>query len=319
MGLARVETEDSPRQWRSWILIALLSVSAHFFLFRQQVNWGPGSRPPAVEVHQIDPKKLEAIRNQWKNQPKGLLIDKDKNKRGEKEVPPNARYMSDKNIRVEKEQRARNTNVIPKPGVSNFREQKAQTTTPKTQVEKLPQLRSVPDVGNLGVKFKLTPKSEAEKQEGQRNMRSQPANPPPGGEQAILDDALPEGSQNLLNTQESIYYSFYARLYEAIGPIWQSRINEVSHYRRVRPGDYSTYVDVVLDREGNLLEIRMLQSSGVREFDLAVDSSWRKIARFPNPPHGLLDAYEQVHTAWTFTVRVAQGFGLEYLPPERLE
>ena len=83
------------------------------------------------------------------------------------------------------------------------------------------------------------------------------------------------------------------------------------------PGEYSTIVDVILDGHGNLIGVRTLQSSGIAEFDNAVDVSWKKIGNFPNPPTALLNELGQVHTGWTFSVQVGQGFNLEYMPPER--
>jgi len=125
-----------------------------------------------------------------------------------------------------------------------------------------------------------------------------------GGDQNIVDRTLPEGSENMLNTKQSIYYSFYSRLYEAIGPIWQSRAREVPYRRQLSPGDYVTIVDIVLDRDGNLVETRYLQSAGVADFDDAVESSWRKIGRFPNPPRGLLNAEGKLHIVWSFTFQI---------------
>jgi hypothetical protein len=76
-------------------------------------------------------------------------------------------------------------------------------------------------------------------------------------------------------------------------------------------------VDVIFDPDGNLVGVRRIQSSGIDDFDLAVDESWKKVGRFPNPPKGLLGAENQVHTGWTFTVQVGDGFNMNYLPPER--
>jgi outer membrane biosynthesis protein TonB len=299
---------DDPASWRVWGVIVALTLLWHLVWLRLPRDWAAPLPPPRIEVQQVDPAKLDAIRRQWKrDREKQLLLNKDKSAPKEKEAPEDARYMSDRNIRVEREQRAKDTNVIPRPGSR----QQAQPESPPDGADKPSSSVRRGRLGNLGVPLRLdappTPKSRP---------RAAPA-VPDGGDQALLDKNLPEGSENLLNAQESVYYSFYARLYETIGPIWQSRVREVPTMRRVRPGEYSTVVDVVFDRDGNLLEIRRIQSSGVLEFDQAVDLSWRKIGRFPNPPHGLLDDSGKVHTGWTFTVTVGAGFNLDYLPPER--
>jgi hypothetical protein len=133
-----------------------------------------------------------------------------------------------------------------------------------------------------------------------------------------LDRNLPEGSENLLNAQESIYYSFYARLYEALAPVWESKIREVSHGVRVQPGDYTTNVDAVLDQQGNLIIVHQLASSSIDAFDRVAQEAWRSVGRFPNPPTGLLNPQGQVHLGFSFTVRISQGLNLESVPPERV-
>ncbi len=266
-----------------------------------------------MEIHSVDPAKLEAIREQWKQRsdPKRLLLDR--SQREAAEPPVDARYFSDRNIRVEKEQRARSTQVIPKPGAGPGQDQRTaarqEPPKPRYRVQKLGGL------GNLGVPLLLTTPPPM-KDAPQEVARAEPTRAG-GGDQETLEDRLPEGSQNLLNAQESVYYSFYARLYEAVGPLWQSRVREVPAIRRVVPGDYVTVVDVVFDRYGNLIGVRRLQTSGIPEFDQAAESVWRRVSRFPNPPRDLLDARGEVHTGWTFTVRMTRGFQWNYLPPER--
>ncbi len=275
-------------------------------------------KTPPVEIQNIDPRKLETIRRQWKD--KSLLLDQDKSRPSEKEAPPDARYLSDRNIHVEKEQRAKETDVIPKPGHPNQPQSSAQTEK-HSQPKHRAQTKPLPKLGNLGIPFsfdkKVDPSPKLAQNSPQNSQRNLSSFAPAGGDQAIPDKNLPTGSENLLNAQESVYYSFYARLYEAIGPIWQSRIRQVPYQRRVMPGEYRTSVDVVLDKNGNVLEIRKLQGSGIEEFDSAVDEAWKKVGRFPNPPEGLLDGERHVHTGWTFSVDVGQGFGAMSLPPER--
>src|SRR6185437_9926267 len=104
----------------------------------------------------------------------------------------------------------------------------------------------------------------------------------------------------------------------AIAPIWQSRVREVTPQTRIVPGNYTTVVDVVLDKEGNLIAVRQITGSGIPVLDQAVDTSWHKTGRFPNPPKDLLNDQGEVHTGWTSTVQLDQGAGLNYMPPERV-
>ena len=301
--LGELDEDEVRPKWRIWITIGILTLLWHLFLLWLKPVWQTAPAPPRVEVQQIDPAKLDAIRKQWRNQEKRLLINKDKSKPIEQEAPPNARYMSDRNTKVEKEQRARETNVIPKPKSAPPAEKSPPQEKTRTKIGTL---------GNFGVPFRLTPNPPTPPHP---EYQSQPESE--GGDQALNDKTLPQGSENILNTQESIYYSFYARIYDAIGPIWQSRIREVPGRRQVAQGDYTTTVDIVFDRDGNLIGINHIHDSGVREFDAAVDTSWRRIERFPNPPKGLLDKDGQVHMGWTFTVQVGPEFNIDSRPPSR--
>lgn len=226
----------------------------------------------------IDFKKLEAIKNQWKlNRTQKLLIDPSPQEPSDPLPPKNAEYFSQKNIRVQKEQRAKKHSE----GASLS-----------------PSKKNIPSLGHLGVPMLQTSTS------GQV-------------QQNILERELPEGSENLLNAQESVYYSFYQRLYAAIAPLWENIVRETQLEQSIQPGDYSTTVDIVLDSEGNLLEIKTIQSSGVLAFDQAVQISWHKVNPFPNPPKDLLDHQKQIHTGWTFIVRVGPHFVLNSIPPAR--
>jgi hypothetical protein len=307
------------RRWGLWIAFVLLTLLIHFLFFLMRVDWILPKTPPRiqVEVNKVDPQKLEQIRQRWREQDKSLLLNKNQPKA--EKAPDNARYMSDRNIRVEKEQRAREHVIQPKPGAPTLKQSPAQPQ-PKSQTQAEPhrqgQIHGLPKLGNLGVPFRL---SEQPKAASQRKVQ-RPANSasPPGGEQYIADKNLPEGSENLLNAEESVFYSFYSRLYDAIGPIWASRLREIGASSRVQPGNYTTSVDVVLDREGNLVEVKLLESSRVREFDEAVNTSWNRIGKFPNPPSGLIKEDGKVHTGWNFTVQVGGGgAGLMLMPPER--
>lgn len=289
---------------RIWLAVALLALLVHLLLFWLHPSWLASPPPRRVEVTQVDPEKLEQIRKQWQNErQRQLLLNKDPSLPKSETAPPDARYDSDRNIRVEKEQRARRTDVLPRPAIP----QKQPETHSGSRPLKLSQ---------LGVPMNLGAPTDPRKTAPQQAARA--ADPPmPGRDQYVEDPTLPEGGENLLNAQESVYYSFYARLYESIGPIWQSRVRRVPYRRRVSEGTYTTQVDVIFDREGNLIGIQRLRDSGIPDFDQAVDESWRQIGRFPNPPQGLLNERGEVHTGWTFTVSVGSGLNLDYLPPER--
>jgi hypothetical protein len=301
------------------------------------IGWTPSVKPAPVELKTIDPAKMDQIRKRWRNEQKQLLIDTEKNAASAKEASDKAKYMSDRNIVVDKEQRAKQTDVMPKAGnpggaTSQATQEKKSIAQPKpphpqseaqseAKTKAPPKHQVVPSLSNLGIPLNLSAKTHPDEQED----TSPPVNSPNqnqnragsgGANQWVDDPNVPEGSENLLNAQESVYYSFYSRLYEAIAPVWSAKVQQIAYQVRVQPGDYTTVVDVVLNSEGDLVEVRTMRGSGVREFDGVVDPSWRQIGRFPNPPSGLLGADGKLHMAWSFTMRVgSQGIG--FLPPAR--
>ena len=308
----KLEYEPHQKKYLIWVLFLVLALIFHGLLFMVKFQWAAPLKPPNVDIQQIDPRKLESIRNKWKE--KSLLLDRNPSIPSEKEAPPDARYFSDRNSKVEKEQRARDTNVIPKTG-------KARKDPPSSRSKSKPKSpKPLADLRSLGLPLHLNrPQNSRDPadQETQNQATSSQMASQLGGDQALLDKDLPTGSENILNTQESIYYSFYARLYEAIGPVWQSRIRELPYRLELQPREYRTEVDVVLDQNGSVVEVRRLHSSGIEEFDRAIEDAWKKVGPFPNPPQALLNSNRQVHTGWTFSVNVQQGLRIQESPPFR--
>ena len=312
--------ENDQRNWNILLFFIILAVALHLLFFMLKWDWLITPSPaPRVELQQIDPNKLNAIRKDW--QKKSLLLQTQPKTKAQEstQAPSDARYISDRNIRVDQEQRARETSPIVKPRVQQNVAEQTQTESSQNQSQSIPKKR-FPQLKSLGLPLLKSLSAKGANLQNQRKPSSQTQarmRQEEGAHQYIADQNLPEGSENLLNTQESIYYSFYARLYEAIGPIWQSKIREVRPNAPILPGEYLTTVDVVLDAQGKLLKIDILKSSGIQIFDAAVDHSWRRIGNFPNPPRGLLNSENIIHTGWSFIVKVGEGFQFYDLPPSR--
>jgi hypothetical protein len=285
-------------------------------LFLHALTWELGRRAPElfpwlfarktperIQVETLSADQLAALRKQWRTQKERLLISRGQTPATE--APETSSAISDRNIRVAKETRARQTRVLPRP-------QKEARDETRTEARPATPAQAPVKLSDLGVPLRLTEKPSLPRTQSEATQTQA------GGQQYIEDPALPLGGETLLNAKESVYYSFYARLYETIGPIWQSRIREIPYQRRVAQGEYVTVVDLVLNAEGGLLRIDRLQDSGIPEFDAAVQDAWRRVARFPNPPKKLIDEQGEVHTQWGFRVHVGPGFNIDYLPPRRV-
>lgn len=289
--LNRRKNKNQPLRW---IVFFALAVLLHGIFLKIPLNWmiSKHQRNP-VEVQAIHPQEIKAIRQLWKN--KAFILSKLKSKKNLKlsqKKNPLARYFSDQTQFVKKEQQARNSKLIPSlvkgknpdlgPG------QKSVPPSPRFSPSGI-------RLSRLGLGLPL-PRTQVTQE---RYLGG-----PSFADQTLLDPQLQLGSQNLINTEESIYYSFYSRLYHLIAPVWQSQIRNAGYHFSILPGDYTTSVDLVLNEDGELLRIALIQNSGIDQFDKAVDHSIQKIQRFPNPPHDLIDQNREVHIAWTFRVRL---------------
>ncbi|MBS1961196.1 MAG: TonB family protein [Bdellovibrionales bacterium] len=310
------ETEPSPVEKRSfwkWVLVAVLALLLHVVGFYFSPHWFRPIPPPPVEVERIDPAKLAKLKNQWKQ--RSLLIDKTpgapKQTEAEKKAnaPTDANYESDRVRKVEHETRARVQDMNPgKSGNAKDRESAKKRPANPAKQTKIP-LANLSNFKGLPV-----PGPRPEERTAEEETRGRPGET---SDQFLGDRTVPEGAENMLNTAESVFYSFYSRMYEQIGPLWQSTVSERVYRKRPPPGEYVTFADVIFDADGNFEEARIERSSGIEEFDTAIPAAWRRIPRFPNPPRGLLQADGKIHMGWSFTVRIVEGAPFQYLPPER--
>jgi len=310
VGIQTVCGQDNSTRWKTGFVFFLLAALFHLILLgisllAFKILKETPSAPAPIEIQNFSPKQLAQIRKQWKQ--KGILINPDHSPSREK-APPNARYESNKNMHVDKEQKAANATTI-------LKEQGIQTPTSpisKPDKKELPKnfSKHVPSLGSLGIPFKLD-----EPHQNSAHFLSQ--SQLKGSDQAYIHDDLPTGSQNLLNTRESVYYSFYERIYYSVGPIWISMLrgSQDQHSESVPEGAYLTAVSVTLDSNGNLLETQVLKGSGAAKFDNIAVLCWTKIDRFPNPPRGLLDSKHQIHIQWLFQVTQSQSPQIQFVLP----
>jgi TonB family protein len=123
------------------------------------------------------------------------------------------------------------------------------------------------------------------------------------------DDYLEDiavGSQTLLNTREFIFYSFYDRIRRSLRETWNLRLeSELSRLMALGvPLQFqmNTQVQVILKSGGEINEVLITKSSGVKELDQAARLAFYDAAPFPNPPQGMIDKNNSVTINWDFVV-----------------
>jgi protein TonB len=119
---------------------------------------------------------------------------------------------------------------------------------------------------------------------------------------------IPLGDVTNLNTTENKYYGFYHRIRQKLEQYWGSTIHAQARKlykagRRMPASDnLITAVVVVLSDKGQIIDIKIEGTSGIRELDQAAVESFNKAGPFPNPPKGLLIGGRAI-ISWGFVVK----------------
>ncbi len=125
------------------------------------------------------------------------------------------------------------------------------------------------------------------------------------------DDYLKDikrGTETLLNTKEFIYYSYYNRIKDSLQHHWKPRVrNKIikifqsgRHISSVQ--SRITSVRIILDSRGSLLNIFVINTSGIKELDNAAIEAFRLAAPFLNPPKGIIDPDGTIKIDWSFVL-----------------
>ncbi len=124
-----------------------------------------------------------------------------------------------------------------------------------------------------------------------------------GGPGERLSD-VEEGDATALNTRRFRFAEFFLRVKSAIARewdpnrAWDARDPTAQRYGRRTRG---AVVDIVLEPEGGLREVRVVHGSGVDFYDREVVRAIRAAAPFPNPPRALVGEDGRILLArWRF-------------------
>lgn len=204
-------------------------------------------------------------------------------------------FLSDKDRSFERQTRARKTDP--------FREGKPSGGQPQPGHKKV----KLSDLGTVVGEdpFKKAAKEYTEKKNGFNR------NPEPSRNVSSTNDYLediPLGDMTNLNTVEYQYYGFYHRIKQKLEQFWGRSLYDKAEQmaksgRRVPASeDLITSLQVTLDQSGEILAVRIIGTSGIKELDDAAIESFREAGPFPNPPKGLI-RNGKVTLEWGFVVK----------------
>ena len=277
----------------------------------------------------ITHKQLQEIKNSRNKQ----IVANELN--GKKETPKESRYAGEANQAFDRQTIAAANGAFKKAGLGSkdgSSSSIAQTNEPaaapkkavknKTSKTMAPRVLNLSDLGS----FQITKVEDEEKiqaaaiEEMNRKLASESKHSAAQGvdrgssettglarNNDFVED-VPLGDMTNLNTTEFKYYGFYHRIRQKLEQYWGSNIqskakNLYKSGRRLPSSEnLITAITVTLDDKGNILDIKIDGTSGIRELDQAAIESFNKAGPFPNPPKGLLVG-GRATIQWGFVVK----------------
>jgi TonB family protein len=287
------------------------------------------TKMPFDSVKIISRQQLQAIKDNKNRQ----IVANELN--GKKEKPKESRFAGEADQTFDRQTMAATNGAFKKAGLGNKQGLESiqnQLTEPASAPKKLSQAKkvheatpktlSLSDLGTIKIsKIEEDQKSENNAlEEMNRKFASQIKTPSGLGlEKGSAEtnglarnndfvEEVPLGDMTNLNTTEFKYYGFYHRIRQKLEQYWgstiQSKAKNLYKTGRRLPASENliTAIAVTLDDKGNIVDIKIEGTSGIRELDQAAIESFNKAGPFPNPPKGMLIGGRAV-IQWGFVVK----------------
>lgn len=294
---------EANRNRNALILFLGLSLLVHFaFMVTMYVaGWDSPARAPEavfVDLNALPPKALFP------------QAEEEKAKQvAESDVAPNterskdAKFLGERNQTVDEETKSRT--------VDRFRKGGATTVAgdgKKLSLKDLaPPSKAVTPPSKLEMEGYKAEQQQKMAQESGRGGSIAPDSPGSATNDYLKD--IKEGDKTMLSTKEFVYFGYYRRIRERLEVAWSTRlraaIDGYVHGGRQLANDknYVTGVVVVLDRNGQVTGVQLLQGSGARDLDQAAIDAFNSAGPFPDPPSGLVDEKGEIKIRWDFVLQ----------------
>lgn len=276
-------------------------------------------------------KPLKVVKLKLDNKP----IKKSKKSKLEKQIvnseksltelkPDNTRFLSDKNQRADRQTIAKKVSSFKKAGKGEktgnrkkdsgkkVAKKKAQKKQQKTVASKSKSKKfSLSDIGLAKTPelMKIEKKSPEDTLEGiKKGIKHGDASLSGLAANNDFIDDVPLGDMTKLNTHEYKFFGFYDRIRKKLEQYWGNSLQNKAKQlyktgRRIASNEnLITSLTVVLDHKGNIVNVLVKSSSGIRELDSAAIESFNRAGPFPNPPQGMVKN-GKVTINWGFVVK----------------
>lgn len=270
------------------------------------------------------------------DRPTGRVVELSPEQKASDKPPPNAKFLSDRNTRVEKETVSRHAGVYPRPAprpepgsdkpAAGAAREKTEPGTPGREGARGDRVAMVrPPRGDLRLP-ELGERGEGGRKGGARgadlSLSSEALARIAGGPSMDgMGEGLEQGDETWLQSREFKYATFINRMRNDIGQQWYPRVRDA---QRQRDPDGSLFfykertvvLALTLDTSGNVKDLSVMQSSSVDFFDRVAVTSVRAAQPFPNPPSGMFHGDGEVRIPFSFTLYPGDRAALFWRAPQ---
>lgn len=295
------------------LLLSVLFIHLPLLLFLTRMDWDP--EPLAQQTQKKKEKVVMLNLKQPTKQPSLPVAVTEKPK--VQKTPKNVSAWSKYNSSVAKEQVGLGLNR--KPGAPN-QNQQAGSSSQKTVPAKTPQqttqqtTQTAPSTENLTMeqRLRLLKMSTQNKESQKYNERFATAMPTKTQFKTNLSsgnqggDYLPNykvGNRTYLNTLANPHISFFVELKKRFGiafnpaPVLRRSLAQISGMGQVK-----TVWGLSVDRTGRVVDMKLIKSSGIQDYDYEAKRTMQSSAPYSKPPENLMGSDQLLHMAWTFVV-----------------
>jgi TonB family protein len=135
---------------------------------------------------------------------------------------------------------------------------------------------------------------------------------------STIGEMLPEdvrlGNFTALNTDRHLFYTFYARMEEAIRGRWIAYVKAVIYnfengsQALTGKENWTTELEVILDPDGTVQKEIVHSGSGNRALDSAPVQAFRDAHQFPHPPPEMVKSDGLIHIWYAFTLNYSPRY-----------
>lgn len=292
-----------------WFLILSLILHA-VILWESAPKYEPYHFKDAapVEVTSLSPQEIAKLPPMPKTKERKRPEVAETEEAPNKEVDPNATFLSDHNQKAPQETKASQVDDFRKKQGTGLKNSLSKRNTPPPTGDPN---NIKPEEGPLDALSTSPDKSAGVKRNWKKLTLKDLGIGGDGGPTAATDDRLSgvqEGDRTVLSTREFKFYSYYHRIKETLRQYWKPNVERKlavmwSRGTKMKDAELVTQVLVLLDNKGTVTKITRVLSSGFEDLDSAAVEAFNQAAPFPNPPSGMIDRDGLVRIRWDFILR----------------